>query len=86
MTLTIETLVQEFIKDMTEMRDEDHDLMVQKWVKFTRQVQPDIYSIALNDETRDVRFVEIVAREGVRSAHEVFPETVVRTEYRAGVR
>lgn len=44
-------------------------------------------SVALNDDTRDVRFINIAhdLNFGSRHAFEVVPETVVRTRYVAKV-
>lgn len=43
-----------------------------------------VWSVALNDETYDVRYVELITCEDeVKGlASEVFPVTVVKTEYR----
>lgn len=41
-----------------------------------------VYSVALNDETKDVRYVMNSWRGERYETFEVFPHTVVRTEYR----
>lgn len=40
-----------------------------------------LYSLALNDETRDVRFIEVHSGGHNTSAFEVRPRTIVKTIY-----
>ena len=70
--------------DTLEVLNEHHRLVTQDYVG---TLIFETYSVALNDETRDIRYVQsvyCVLDEGdfKGDAYEVSPVTVLRTEYR----
>jgi len=77
--MTIEQLVKNFID--IAMSDE----FVYN-TEFIRKVYSsdgfEVFSLALNDETRDVRYVKVDWRDSDVLAFEVRPVTVLKTEYR----
>ena len=54
--------------------------------RFVRKVRSDtereVFSLALNDETTDIRYVEVDFSSPEIEAYEVTPVTVLKTEYR----
>lgn len=91
MNLTTDELVANVIDAMTDDKWQDENGY--GWllshlrpvsVKRRQLSHSEVFSVALNDETRDVRFVECVTfNDGSDPlAFEVFPVTVLRTEYR----
>lgn len=76
--MTTDELVQKFIHDI--MSDGVYD---EKYARTVYSVDGvDVFSLALNDETRDVRYVKVDYRDADVLAFEVKPVTVLRTEYR----
>lgn len=76
--MTTDELIKNLIRDYL---DESYSgLMWQEtYEKYIRRVYPlkhNVWSVALNDETRDVRYVYLDLE-----AFEVKPEQVLRTEY-----
>lgn len=80
--MTTDQLVEDIIVAFMA-EDFTHDAFVSQYYEYMRSLGGGIFSVALNDETRDVRFVFLAFPEiGARQAYEVRPETVVRTEYK----
>lgn len=76
--MTTDEFVEKFIK--TIMDDGVYD---EKYARTVYSVDGvDVFSLALNDETRDVRYVKVDYRDADVVAFEVKPVTVLRTEYR----
>lgn len=77
--MTTDELVQEFIEFI--VRDEGTYSE-----EFARKVYSDVgcevFSLALNDETRDVRYVKVVFSAPEVEAFEVTPVTLIKTAYR----
>jgi len=80
----------ELVKEIIEaFQNED----VSAYEKYLREIDYDepflpgrsvsIWSVALNDETRDVRYIEVHGGGMQTSAFEVRPRTVLRTAYEA---
>lgn len=77
--MTTDELVQQFItaaEGETFVYDESFIRKVYSGETF------DVFSVALNDETRDVRYVKVDFNGMPVVAFEVKPVTVMRTEYR----
>jgi hypothetical protein len=86
MTLTTDELVQKFINMLKESTYDDEGVK-HYFEKYNPRLIIDdfdrkVWSIALNDDTRDVRYIEVDGAFG--SIEEVRPVTVVdvHTEYR----
>lgn len=76
--MTTDELVKKFIAQI--MDDGTYD---EKYARTVYSVDgQDVFSLALNDETRDVRYVKVDYRDADVVAFEVKPVTVLRTEYR----
>lgn len=76
--MTTDELVNEFIRQI--MDDGTYD---ETYARIVYSVDGmDVFSLALNDETRDVRYVKVDYRDADVVAFEVKPVTVLRTEYR----
>lgn len=76
--MTTDELVREFIRTI-----ENDGVYDEKFARTVYSVDGvDIFSLALNDETRDVRYVRVDYRDADVLAFEVKPVTVLRTEYR----
>ena len=76
--MTTDELVNEFIRQI--MDDGTYD---EKYARTVYSVDGvDVFSLALNNETRDVRYVKVDYRDADVVAFEVKPVTVLRTEYR----
>jgi len=77
--MTINQLVKNFI-DLAMSDEFVYDSQFVRKVYSSDGV--DVFSLALNDETRDVRYVTVDYRDHDVVAFEVEPVTVVKTEYR----
>jgi hypothetical protein len=76
--LTTDELVQNFIRTI-----ENDGVYDDKYARTVYSVDGvDVFSLSLNDETRDVRYVKVDYRDADVLAFEVKPVTVLRTEYR----
>lgn len=76
--MTTDELVREFIRTI-----ENDGVYDEKFARTVYSVDGvDVFSLALNDETRDVRYVKVDYRDADVLAFEVKPVTVLRTEYR----
>ena len=89
--MTTDQLVKEII-DAFQAGDASHyDL--RPYDKFMNEIDYDepsisgryvaLYSVALNDETRDIRYIEVHGGGTMTRAFEVRPRTVLRTIYEA---
>lgn len=78
--MTTDELVQNFIK-IVENEGVYDEQFVRK-VYSDVDVGVEVFSLALNDETRDVRYVKVDFSCPEVEAFEVTPVTVLRTEYR----
>ena len=76
--MTTDELVEKFIRTI-----ENDGVYDEKYARTVYSVDGvDVFSLALNDETRDVRYVKVDYRDADVVAFEVKPVTVLRTEYR----
>ncbi len=76
--MTTDELVENFIRNI-----ENDGVYDEKYARTVYSVDGvDVFSLALNDETRDVRYVKVDYRDADVVAFEVKPVTVLKTEYR----
>lgn len=76
-------LVIRVLEDGEGFESIDQHVRMVKQKAFAGDVTNVTYSVALNDETRDVRFVSVIsAGEIVADVFEVVPETTLETIYR----
>jgi hypothetical protein len=77
--VTTDELVAKVIEDfLSGMKPEDFNAL---YAEYLWRVSPGVYSLALNWETRDVRYVRFLDKGDKRFANEVTPRTVMRTQY-----